>query len=383
MNISVVLYPSDMRFESRIQKISNVLLNNRIVDQVDIYGISQQSQEFHQTNKAISTTFLRIPAHPGGLFRNKMIRYLSYYFLVIKNTVGKKIKYIHAHSLSVLPLAVLMSKLTGGSVVYEPHELETETKGSFFLGKRINLIMKMLERYLISKTSGMVVVGNNIALWYEENYKIPRPRVIYNIPQWSTGVGKKNDYLRRKFELDEDVMIFIYQGIFCSGRSIDLLLETFAGLTSNKYVIVLLGFGSKEPDVIAAHLKNDNIYYHPPVEPERLIDVTSSADVGFALIEPISKSYEYSMPNKLFEYLHAGIPVIGSKMPESAALINNYEIGMIIDLNHEELLRVILSCERELLSRQKENIHRFKRDYSWDCQVAKLISLYESMDAVN
>ena len=103
----------------------------------------------------------------------------------------------------------------------------------------------------------------------------------------------------------------------------------------------------------------ERVHFHPAVPPGGLLDVTASADVGLCLIEPLTESLRLSLPNKLFEYLAAGIPVVGTRLPEIRRVIEEYDVGATVDDLRPEsiaaaLQRVIVSPD--LLHRWSANI---------------------------
>ena len=126
--------------------------------------------------------------------------------------------------------------------------------------------------------------------------------------------------------------------------------------------------------------KGTNIYFHPAVPYSELLNYTSSADIGLCLTEDTCLSHRYSLPNKLFEYAMAGIPMIVSDLPEMRKLVETFDCGEICEiLAGKGLLvsiRAILSRDLELLS---ENALRLARSYSWEKQELKLIELYQSL----
>ena len=126
-------------------------------------------------------------------------------------------------------------------------------------------------------------------------------------------------------------------------------------------------------------LKYKNIYFHEAVKPEVLLNYTSSADVGFCLIENSCKSYDFCMPNKMFEYLMAGIPVIATKLFELKRFVKKNEIGLLID-SYNDISNIIDKINNQVISQYKQNIENVKLIYNWEEQEKILKTIYKELN---
>src|SRR5690606_6727838 len=117
------------------------------------------------------------------------------------------INVISVHSLGLLPLGVFLKKIYHAELVYDTHELETETNGLKGIRKKIN---KLLEKRLINNVDMTLVVSNSIADWYANEYGIQRPSVILNAPTHRE--LKANNHFREQLDIREDQIILLYQG---------------------------------------------------------------------------------------------------------------------------------------------------------------------------
>jgi glycosyltransferase involved in cell wall biosynthesis len=112
-----------------------------------------------------------------------------------------------------------------------------------------------------------------------------------------------------------------------------------------------------------------------------VVNVASSADFGICLIEDISLSDRFCLPNKLFEYIFSGLPVIASNLPDMRKLILEYDVGICIENSTQSLLRAVLETDKD----QFDDLafqHDMLNDLSWESQAQKLESIYRELLAV-
>jgi len=199
-----------------------------------------------------------------------------------------------------------------------------------------------------------------------------------NCPNY-INIEKKNIF-REKFDIKKDQIIFLYQGDLGVGRNITNLIKSFSRLKSKDKVIVFMGDGPFLNQVKNASKKSDYIFYHEAVDPDILLNYTSSADIGMSLIENTSKSYNYCMPNKMFEYMMAGIPIIVTDLYEMSNFIKNNNIGYILKgYSVEEIINLVDSIDKYMLSAFFNNINDTKRKYNWGEQEKILLEVYRDL----
>jgi glycosyltransferase involved in cell wall biosynthesis len=285
--------------------------------------------------------------------------------------INKSPKVVHCHDTLVLPLGVILKYYTGANLIYDAHELESDRNGlSHLLGKLTLYVEKILWRFI----DGLITVSPSIDRWYNKNIGYKFSKVILNSPI----LGEEDQdidqsYLRNKFTIDKDSKIFIYIGILTSGRGIDLVVEAFKN-SDIKSSIVFLGYGDLSNDLKDLANNYQNIYVHDAVPHEQVVSVAKSADYGLCLIQNVSLSDYYCMPNKLFEYCFAGIPVLASNLPDLKNTVNKYRLGTCCELNLDSVIDGIKRLEGSEVKMY------FKRDdlytLSWDAQEKKLLDLY-------
>ncbi|MGJ0302849.1 glycosyltransferase [Aliarcobacter cryaerophilus] len=364
-NINIHIYPSNMTNESRIFKESKFISRNCDFEKIILLGIWKEGlnkDEQYEGNIYIKRVSL-------FNIKKRSILYLYYFMYVFVFIVLHRPKMINIHTLEFLPLS-LIAKIFKIKIIYDTHELETEKANFKGFRKKIS---KIIEKTFIGFVDKVIVVGEAIADEYKKMYpKLDRPFVVLNTPNYKR--TQKNDLFREKFNIDKEKIIFLYQGAISPSRGVEILLETFK---ETDKVIVFMGYGSLVDKVKEYSFKYKNIYFHEAVKPEVLLNYTSSADVGFCLIENSCKSYDFCMPNKIFEYIMAGIPVIASDLFEMKKIINLYKIGVTIDYKNINILKEkINNISIENIDAFIENIEDFKKKFNWERQEETLREIY-------
>ncbi|MCG2766200.1 MAG: glycosyltransferase [Desulfarculaceae bacterium] len=282
---------------------------------------------------------------------------------------------VQCHSLSCLPVAVLFKRLYGSRLVYDCHELETETVAS--KGAR-RFVSKALERALITQADRVLVVGEFIRRWYEEHYGRGDVVVVRNVPYRSQNTLDRGNKFKHALGLSPRDMLFIYQGVFTLERKTDLLLRTFAECSADKHV-VFMGKGRLQDMVMHYADRYSNIHYQPAVLPEEIIAYTSSADVGLSILTDDCLNHYYCLPNKFFEYLTAGLPVLASDFPEMGAFIDEHGCGWRAPGEERELAAFIAGLTWEEVNEKRRNALATQGSFGWEDEAEKLLAVYRGL----
>jgi len=304
----------------------------------------------------------------------KVTVYLTYAYQAA--SYAKSFQVLHCHDLNTLPIGVIIKAIFNrqGKVIYDAHEYETEVGR---LGGLRKTLLKLFERLLIKYADKVITVSDAIADEYVRLYGIVKPTLVLNTPVYQE--IEKKDIFRDKLGIDKEQNIFLYQGGISKGRGVEILLESFAQIKQNN-VVVFMGYGPLESLVKEYAEKYENIYFHEAVSPDVLLKYTSSADFGISTIENSCLSYYYCLPNKMFEYLMAEIPVIVSNLYEMKKIVEEKQVGVVAKENSPQGLRdavsEILKLDRKAL---KENIQKVKAEYNWEKQEEELIQLYKDL----
>lgn len=367
--------------------LTEITNDNRVINYTNALAANGQTVILISPEpKARSTSYYQFSTIYLPLFINKfkhsfvlgVFKLFEFLFRAVVSSKKINCDIIHAHDLKGLLVASSIKRLVHKKalIVYDAHEYETESNGLKGVHKQV---LEFLERRLIKNVSRVITVSDSIADEYVRLYGIKNPTVLLNVPKAKRDKNEKYDLFREKFGIRIDQRIFLYQGYLGRGRGIEILLNTFTKLVSDKNVIVFMGRGPLE-HIIHSFQQGKNIYFHDYVHPNEFLNYTSSADIGLVLVEDTCLSYRYCLPNKLFEYIFSGLPVICSNLPEMKKLVLSNEVGIVASENTEKgFMDAINFLNAQDIDFFKANTLATSEKYSWSNQEEKLIRLYDQL----
>ncbi len=302
--------------------------------------------------------------------------YLLYKKLV-KVCIQTKPDVIHANDLNALPVAYFSAKKTKSRIVYDSHEIFTENEG-YSRGTLRKFFWKTIERFLIKRVDQVVSVSHSAAAELSKMYGIPLPMVVTNCV-FKVDQSLLQPKSKTQFEV-------LYHGKYYKGRGYEAFVKAAAFFKEEQKIrFVMRGFGNIESELreIAEQLQlGDKIRFDPPVDVTELVPAASSSHLGAVLTEPINKNFIYTVSNKLFEYLNAGLPVILSDVPEHRYLNDKYGFGIIIDeVTPENIADAIkkVYLDKELYKGLCKNAKQTADILNWDTESKKLIDVYNRL----
>lgn len=304
------------------------------------------------------------------------IIFLELFFKISIKGIKYRPEIIHAHDFYVLPIAVLIKIFCNSKIIYDAHELESETTHR---SKKMRILVNFIEKMCLRKINFFITVSPSILDWYVEKYHFKNSEIILNSPVIDKIMtGKKgSNYFREKYSLPSDTTIYLYLGKLALGRGIHTILDAFTKI-SPKFIVIFMGAGPLETEIQVLAEKHTNIFLHEQVPHNTVTQISSCADFGLCLIEGVSKSYEYCLPNKLFESIFSGLPIIVSNLPDMRNLVQKYGVGICIDNSSEKLIQTINSVK---VSDFDGRLFEFDSlvELSWEFQAQKLERIYTSL----
>ncbi len=287
----------------------------------------------------------------------------------------RKIDILVANDLDTLPANYLISRLRKIKLVYDSHEYFTEVPE--LIGREsVRKFWLNIENRILPHLTNAYTVSGPIAEVYKDKYKIDF-KVIHNYP-----LRKKNPCVfKLPFDTGGDKLL-IYQGAVNVGRGLELLIDAISGMDGVKLVIAGDGdiLGTLEEKITRLKLGN-KVFLLGKIPFDQLHGLTLLADAGVSLEEDLGLNYRYALPNKLFDYIQAGIPVLVSDLPEMKKVVEKYKIGMIAErreTNHiVDLLKTLLYDEgkRAVWNRSLEEA---AKELCWENEEEKLMAIYRS-----
>ena len=376
-SVNVHIYPSSFEYRSRILKITKSLAEADIFEKIVILATaSSELPEYEALDEKREVIRIRCMLGQGSTKTFwKVLRTVEWSLMVLEGLKGQKVACINCHTLSVLPTCIALKVLKRSKLVYDTHELETETVVSHGIRKHL---LKILERLLIRFVDEIIVVNDSIAQWYKHEYRLKRVWVVRNVPYNQGENVAKTRILREAFGIRDEEIVYLYLGGIMQGRAILLLLDVFSRTHPSRHV-VFMGFGPLTPLVQEYAAKYPNIHYHPAVALSDILKYASGADVGLALIENVCLSYYLCLPNKVFEYMMAGLPMVVSDFPDMAALVEHHDCGWKVAVDAEALLALVKTISLKEISAKGAKACGARCYFGWHLEEPTLLEVYRQM----
>jgi glycosyltransferase involved in cell wall biosynthesis len=293
----------------------------------------------------------------------------------------------HAHDLTALPACYIVAKLRRKPLIFETYELHfpaPETSIAFWrpLG---GLLMRLLA-VILPRCQGVIAASPLYAQEFRKLYHLSEVIPIRNIPEYRA--VEKSDRLRQYLGLSPETRIALYQGYIQRDRGLDRLVRAASFLEPGIVVIMMgKGMGTTQTELealIASEGVADRVKIIPPVPYEELLDWTASADIGLTIFPlDYSLSIQMTQPNKLFEYLMAGLPVLSSQLGAIEEIIRTYDVGRIVTPVEPEAIGAAVNAmlaDDTALHRMSHNaLEATKNDLNWEKERLQLIRLYEDI----
>ena len=286
----------------------------------------------------------------------------------------------HAHDLDSLWPAAVAARRCRVPLVYDSHELWTEQASLVGRGI-IRAFWRWLERHLISRVDRTIAVSPSIGGILARRYGLGDITILRNLPPSRPPL--LSNRIRRELALDECCVILLYQGGFLTDNGLSEQISAMA--TVDSAALVLVGSGPVEEQLrqqVADAGLTERVHFLARVPFPALHEYTCSADVGLCLIKPSGSSFYYSLPNKLFEYMQAGLPILACESPEIRAVMEETGAGQMVDPADVDAigrhLRELVS-DPELRKRYSAASLRSAPSYTWEKDAEKLVSLYSSL----
>jgi len=293
-------------------------------------------------------------------------------FLYLMTT---KVDLIFANDLDTLPAAYLAAKIRNKRIIYDTHEYYTETP-ELVNRKLTQTIWKKIEDYFFPKLTDILTVNSSIAKLYGDKYN-KTVHVSRNIPLTFT-VERLKTRIQLGLPMNKHILILQGTGINIERGAEEAVL---AMQYLNDTVLLIVGSGDVFPTLHKIIEKNnlqDKVIFKPKMPFAELRQYTMNSDLGLAIDKDTNLNYHFSLPNKLFDYIHSGIPVLSSELIELKKIIDQYDIGYYIQ-NHDpkHIASVITSIfsDEKRYNRVKQNTVKAKEELCWEKEEKVLIGV--------
>lgn len=341
---SLVLNSVD--FDSRVQKTAKTLSSYGDVTVFGLRDAPDQPVYLQKDGYAVERRIHYRKPLRNGITKRAAQAWAYSRFFVHSALALRSSAVAVCNDVGTLPPA-LAAKLLNPSlrIIYDSHEYQAHTH---WVGPHQRALIQRLEKFALKRVSATVVVSPAIAQCYQNDYGIPLPTVVMNCPPSvrAEATGK----LRAKVGAGMEEQIVLFQGGLTAGRGLEEALEGFIQTRDPLLRLVFMGFGPLEPLIREYSAKDPRIALVPAVAPSEVLSHTVDANFGLCMLVDTCLNHRYALPNKVFEYLAVGVPVLINSLSELNGLVERHDAGMVMS-----------SLEPDQIARAFEGVRSFDR----------------------
>jgi glycosyltransferase involved in cell wall biosynthesis len=362
--ISVI---NDLVTDQRVDKTASVLVE--LGFEVLMVG-RRKVDSPPMPDRNYETNRMRLLWEKGPIF------YAEYNFRLFFMLLTHPSDLLISNDLDTLLPNFLIHKLKRIPIVYDSHEYFTATP-ELVDRPKVQRIWKWIERAIVPKLKKCITVNASIANLFEQEYNVPF-KIVRNIPR-----RRENSEIpsRQALGLPEDKKIVLLQG---SGinvqRGAEEAVEAMQYL--DNVLLLIVGGGDVLPvlkTMVEKLSLSDKVKFVSRQTPEKLAGYTANADIGLTIDKDTNINYRFSLPNKLFDYIYAGVPVLATPLVELKNIIQHYEIGDFIE-NHDpehiaDKIKEMLGDEKRM-NLYKENTRKAAAELNWENEKKTLVEIF-------
>jgi glycosyltransferase involved in cell wall biosynthesis len=318
------------------------------------------------------------------------IRFVLHELRLARRLVALRPDLLHAHDSNALPAVAMAARRSRVPFVYDAHDLwlgrprRERGRLAFALNQAWYTV---IERLLVPRAAATLTVSPPIARHLERRYGLPAVTLVPNYPE-EEPVPRVRDLrsLPEGERIAPNRPIILYLGGLMAGRGLEGLIDAVA--LTERPQLVFLGSGQLEGLLRARAAERGipgRVHFLPPVPPGEVVAVAGSADVGVSPIVPSCLNYRWSLPNKLFQYMAAGIPVVASDFPQVREIVEGERAGVVVDTASPPALaaaiEAILSDGGEAAAMGRRGRRAVAERLNWSVSARRLLSVYEALSA--
>ncbi len=295
----------------------------------------------------------------------------SFYTKIFASTIADESpSIIVAHDLPMLPSARSIADRCGAQLIYDSHELWCE-KG---FPPRWKRAWRAVEEKHIGRCDAVITINHSIATLLKERYGLRRVDVITNATSPMSGEAKD---LRAACRIDRAARVLLYQGGLTSGRQIEQVVAAMALVKNNQVHLVLLGSGALKRQLMRRAIRSGaaaRIHFLDAVPQTELLAWSASADVGVIPYGSDCLNNHLCTPNKLYEFIAAGLPILANDLPELRRAVAENEFGLVREMrNPRAIASAIEECfaDASRIAQWRSSLVRRQHEFAWLAEAEK------------
>ena len=356
----IVSVTNDLVADNRVHKVCTSLEEMGF----NVLLVGRKLKNSQPLSRSYQTHRMRLLFKKGACF------YAEYNFRLFLFLLFRKADVLLANDLDALTANYLASKIKSTELVYDSHEYFTEVPE--LIGRpRVKRIWEWLESKILPNLKHCYTVCDSIAAVYKEKYGV-KFQVVRNIP-----VGHPT-FPETKNEKPEKTIL--YQGAVNIGRGLEHAIKALHFIDGAQLVIAGDGDIKEQLEELASTEKLENkVRFTGRLSIEELAKLTPTADLGLSIEEDLGLNYRFALPNKLFDYIRSGVPVLISDLPEMKAIVEKYNIGAISNSDDpKELADAINEALNNSVKRKtwKTNLVQASKELTWENEAEVLKGIF-------
>lgn len=369
---AIVCVSNDLITDNRVAKTC-LVLGNLNYEVILVGRKKRNSPQMNQRNYAWKR--FRLPFEKGPFF------YFTLNLRLFLFLIGRKVDLIYANDLDTLAPCYFVSKVKNTRLIYDTHELFTEVPELTSRPKIQNIWLK-IESSIFPRLKHVITVNDSIAKIYRQKYNVA-VSTVRNVPEYDKENISRNT--RKGLNIREEDFILIIQG---SGLNKDRGIEEAVSAMQHctDCVLLLVGDGDvipKAKKMVAEKKMESKVRFIPRRPYKELMRITRLADLGLLLDKNTSLNQGLALPNKLFDYIHAGIPILSTNLSEISKIIKQYEVGIFLsEIQPKTICETILKYKTNIALQKQHRINcrNAAEQENWQVEQQKLIDVIHSAE---
>ncbi len=353
----IISVTTDLSIDQRVQKLALSMQNIGF----DVLLLGRKTKRSRSFNASFPFKRMRLFFETGFLF------YAEYNIRLLLFLLSHKTDILFSCDTDTLAANYIASKLTNRKLVFDAHEIFPEVP-ELVEKPFVKKCWETIENIILPRVSYSMTVCESIANYYNEKYAI-NMQVVRNIAYLN------NENIKPLILSEKKVIL--YQGTLNDGRGLEWVIDSMPLLDNCELIIIGSGLTRKALKRRVSKLEvKDKVQFIGKVLPEELTLYTKAADIGLCLLENKGLSYYYSLPNRVFDYIQAGIPILASDYPEIRNIVVKHNTGVVINKYDPQY---IADTIKKMLSTGKEsyqeNLKTLSKELCWEKEQEKLFNL--------
>lgn len=355
----VISVTSDLNTDQRVLKVARSCFENGY----DVFLIGHKKSNSKPLSLPFRFRRFRSLFNCGFAFYAEYNIRLFFILLFVKTDI------LLSNDTDSLPANFLASKIRQKNLVFDAHELFPEIP-ELVDRPSVKKVWEIIENLIFPHLKYSYTVCQSIADYYHRKYNIDM-KVVRNIPY------QRKSKPDKAVSKTDDRKIILYQGAVNIGRGLEWIIDAMPNV--NNAVLMIIGDGdikSRLKTKVAEMKLENKVVFIDKLMPDELNKYTSAADIGLCLLENKGLSYYYALPNRIFDYINAGIPVLASNFPEIKAVVETFKTGILTDHHEPEYLAEVLN---NMIENPYPTLHftALSAQFCWENEEKKLLEILE------